>query len=185
MINTQAVIRLFVTPQRTAESRFVAPTPIVVPVMVCVVLTGIFRNSVRYNVKAPAVSALLQWRYFSDFSAYRLYNLPPAGHGSKRDGRETEKCNPVRQIIYAIASHSQPLRIDGYHGGSYNIHYFLRVIQSMSYTEQGRRYKLQLLKPKFSCTGTCAATNIEYQQSETESNHHSYQRSPKDESRNL
>ena len=30
-----------------AESRFVAPTPIIAPVMVCVVLTGIFRYSVR------------------------------------------------------------------------------------------------------------------------------------------
>lgn len=46
-----------VTPQRTAERRLVAPTPIIEPVMVCVVLTGILRFSVRKRVIAPAVSA--------------------------------------------------------------------------------------------------------------------------------
>ena len=34
MVSTQAVIRLLVTPQRTAESRLVAPTPMMAPVMV-------------------------------------------------------------------------------------------------------------------------------------------------------
>ena len=57
IVNTQAVIRLLVIPHRTAERRLVAPTPIIAPVMVWVVLTGIFRYSVRYNVNAPAVSA--------------------------------------------------------------------------------------------------------------------------------
>ena len=49
--------RFTVTPQRTAESRFVAPTPIMDPAIVCVVLTGILRCSVMNNVIAPAVSA--------------------------------------------------------------------------------------------------------------------------------
>ena len=58
MVSTQAQIRLTVTPQRTAEIRFVRPTPIIEPVMVCVVLTGTLKCSVKYNVKAPAVSAV-------------------------------------------------------------------------------------------------------------------------------
>ena len=45
------------TPQRTADRRLVAPTPMMEPVMVCVVLTGIFRDSVTKSVMAPAVSA--------------------------------------------------------------------------------------------------------------------------------
>src|SRR4051812_39111583 len=57
MVRIHAHIRLTVTPQRTAERRLVAPTPIIEPVMVCVVLTGIPRDSVRYSVIAPAVSA--------------------------------------------------------------------------------------------------------------------------------
>jgi len=55
IVNTHAQIKLIVTPQRTAERRFVAPTPMIEPVIVCVVLTGIFRNSEINKVIAPAV----------------------------------------------------------------------------------------------------------------------------------
>ena len=57
IVNTQAQIRLTVTPQRTAEILLVNPTPIIEPVMVCVVLTGTLKCSVKYRVNAPAVSA--------------------------------------------------------------------------------------------------------------------------------
>ena len=39
MIHAQTIRRA--TPQRTADSRWIAPTPIIAPVIVCVVLTGI------------------------------------------------------------------------------------------------------------------------------------------------
>ena len=58
MVRIQAQSKLTVTPQRTAERRFVAPTPIIEPVMVWVVLTGIPIFSVMNKVMAPAVSAL-------------------------------------------------------------------------------------------------------------------------------
>src|SRR5690349_17586950 len=45
------------TPQRTAESRWVAPTPTIAPVIVWVVLTGIPTNAVENKVMAPADSA--------------------------------------------------------------------------------------------------------------------------------
>lgn len=57
MVSIHAHSRFMVTPQRTAESLLVAPTPMMEPVMVCVVLTGIFKFSVRNRVMAPAVSA--------------------------------------------------------------------------------------------------------------------------------
>ena len=57
IVSIQATIKLRVTPQRTAERRLTAPTPIIEPVIVCVVLTGIFNISVMYSVIAPAVSA--------------------------------------------------------------------------------------------------------------------------------
>src|SRR5207244_10747681 len=45
------------TPQRTAESLVVAPTPTIAPVMVWVVLTGIPKKDARITVIPPAVSA--------------------------------------------------------------------------------------------------------------------------------
>ena len=54
----QAMIIFCVTPQRTALNLRVAPAPIIAPVIVCVVLTGIPSKLVENNVKAPAVSAL-------------------------------------------------------------------------------------------------------------------------------
>ena len=58
MVKIQAHKRLTVIPQRTAEILFVNPTPIIAPVMVCVVETGIPKCSVKNRVMAPAVSAL-------------------------------------------------------------------------------------------------------------------------------
>ena len=46
-----------VTPQRTADTRLVKPTPMIEPVIVCVVETGIAKCSVINKVTAPAVSA--------------------------------------------------------------------------------------------------------------------------------
>ncbi len=57
MVKIHAHIKLTVTPQRTADKRLVAPTPIMAPVIVCVVLTGMPKPSVRIRVAAPAVSA--------------------------------------------------------------------------------------------------------------------------------
>ena len=57
IVNIHAQSRLRVTPQRTADKRLVAPTPIIDPVIVCVLLTGIFSPAVRNSVIAPAVSA--------------------------------------------------------------------------------------------------------------------------------
>src|ERR1700730_18482529 len=57
MVRIQAHNRLMVTPQRTADNLLVAPTPIMEPVIVCVVLTGMPNFSVRNKVSAPAVSA--------------------------------------------------------------------------------------------------------------------------------
>src|SRR5690606_40622681 len=57
MVNIQAHSRLMVTPQRTADTLLVTPTPIIDPVIVCVVDTGIPICSDAYNVMAPAVSA--------------------------------------------------------------------------------------------------------------------------------
>ena len=57
IVNIQAHNSFTVTPQRTAETLLVTPTPIIEPVIVCVVETGILKCSVINKVSAPADSA--------------------------------------------------------------------------------------------------------------------------------
>src|SRR3954452_15976998 len=45
------------TPQRTAETRFDAPTPMMLAEMTCVVLTGAFSQLASKMTAAPALSA--------------------------------------------------------------------------------------------------------------------------------
>jgi len=49
---------LMVKPHLTADKRFVRPTPMIDPVMVWVVETGMPKYWVKNSVNAPAVSAL-------------------------------------------------------------------------------------------------------------------------------
>ena len=58
MVMIQAQMRLMVTPHLTAEIRLLKPTPMIDPVKVWVVETGIPNCSVISRVTAPAVSAL-------------------------------------------------------------------------------------------------------------------------------
>ena len=57
MVVAQATTTFAATPQRTAESRWVAPTPMMPPVIVCVVLIGMPKYEAIPSVKAPPVSA--------------------------------------------------------------------------------------------------------------------------------
>ncbi len=67
-----------VTPHRTALNLFIAPTPIIEPVIVCVVETGIPMFDTVNNVKAPAVSAQTpsKWCHFGYFCSHRFYDFP-------------------------------------------------------------------------------------------------------------
>lgn len=58
IVMIHAQIMFIVRPHLTADNRFVKPTPIMEPVVVCVVETGMPKCSVKNNVKAAAVSAL-------------------------------------------------------------------------------------------------------------------------------
>lgn len=57
MVITHAQTILEATPQRTADSRRVEPAPMIAPVMVWVVETGMPRKVARYSEEAAAVSA--------------------------------------------------------------------------------------------------------------------------------
>src|SRR5438067_1835283 len=58
MVMIQAQMILRVTPHLTAVTRRVAPTPMIAPVIVWVVLTGIPPQAAPMRLMAPAVSAL-------------------------------------------------------------------------------------------------------------------------------
>jgi len=58
MVKIHAQIIFPATPQRTAESLFVAPTPTIAPVMVWVVLTGIPKMDAPMMAQAAPASAL-------------------------------------------------------------------------------------------------------------------------------
>lgn len=58
IVKTQAQMILPATPQRTADSLFVAPTPTIEPAMVWVVLTGIPATDEPMIAQAAAASAL-------------------------------------------------------------------------------------------------------------------------------
>ena len=57
MVNIHAQMMFPATPQRTADSLLVAPTPMMAPVIVCVVLTGIPATDAPMMDMAAAVSA--------------------------------------------------------------------------------------------------------------------------------
>src|SRR6185437_14583104 len=57
MVSIHAHTILRVTPHLTAENLLRAPTPIIAPVMVCVVLTGTPKKMVMYKAIEPDVSA--------------------------------------------------------------------------------------------------------------------------------
>ena len=56
-VNTQAMSMLRATPQRTAETCFDAPTPMMLEEITCVVLTGAFIQLAVRLTAAAAVSA--------------------------------------------------------------------------------------------------------------------------------
>lgn len=70
-------------------------------------------------------------------------------------------------------------------GSSNNTHYLLGIIQSMPYTEQSRRNKLQFLKPHLSRIRMCTTTNVKDKQRKSKSNNHPYKWCQKDKNSNL
>ena len=61
MVTIHATTIRLPTPHLTAERRLVAPTPIMAPDIVCVVLTGMPRAAVANKTDAAPVSALNPW----------------------------------------------------------------------------------------------------------------------------
>ena len=85
IVNNHAQTICPATPQRTAVMRRSDPTPVMAPVMVCVVLTGIPRKVDKNSVMAAPVSAQnpSTGRSLVIFLSHRLYYPPPAEQGPR------------------------------------------------------------------------------------------------------
>ena len=80
MVSTQAHTTFRATPQRTADSRRMLPTPMIAPVMVWVVLTGMPKLAEPRSAMAPAVSAQkppIGWRAVRRIPIVRTIRQPP------------------------------------------------------------------------------------------------------------
>jgi hypothetical protein len=106
IVTTQAAMMLPATPQRTARTRCALPTPMIEPVIVCVVDTGI-PNSVAMNSEiAPPVSAAkppigfsLVMRWPIVFTMRQPPNSVPSAIATI-----AETHDPVRQVVGCVRS---------------------------------------------------------------------------------
>ena len=139
IVRIQAQSRLMVTPQRTAESLFVAPTPMIDPAMVWVVLTGMPSFSLIKSVIAPAVSALtpssgvtLVMRVPIVFTIFH----PPLSVPSAMQVKLSQR-NPHILVheMFKIQFMTQRMLVVN-HCGADDAHHFLRIVATMPQTEQ-------------------------------------------------
>ena len=82
MVSIQAQIIFPATPQRTAESLLVDPTPTIAPVMVWVVLTGIPATVAPIIEQAAAVMQLTPGYLVSVAGFYDMLDLEPVGRNT-------------------------------------------------------------------------------------------------------
>ena len=105
-VSTQAIRMLPATPQRTALTRLLAPTPMMHALMQCVVETGTPKWLAPRIVSAPAVSAAKPWmrRDADDLRAHRLDDALAARHRAERRSRRARDDDPQRDRV-AVRQH--------------------------------------------------------------------------------
>ena len=110
IVSTQAQTMRPATPHFTAESRLVAPTPTMAPVMVWVVETGMPPSVAPTRVMAPAVSAQKPPMGCSlvILRAHGLDDPPAAEHGAEGDGRVADQDHPERHLELLQVARTPP-----------------------------------------------------------------------------
>ena len=128
MVKIHAQIMFPATPQRTAESLLVAPTPTIAPVIVWVVLTGIPATDAPIMAQAAAGfgAKTAHGTKFGNFSSHSFNNSPAAEHRSQSDDRVAHDNNPIGNIEMELIS---PLLIKNYCDYSDR---FLRVVHAVA-----------------------------------------------------
>src|SRR5262245_53269799 len=120
MVRIQAQTMRPAIPQRTADSRVVAPTPTMAPVMVWVVLTGMPATAVPISMIEPAVSAQKPPTGFSlvmPIPIILTIRQPPARVPSPIAAWAATGWSPIRQggRLAGAAPRAPPLDSDGKH----------------------------------------------------------------------
>ena len=93
-------------PQRTADSRLIEPTPMIAPVMVCVVLTGnaeVGRGEERDRAGGLGGEAADRLQ-LGDLRAHRVDDAPAARQRAERDGGVRGEDDPERNRQLPLTS---------------------------------------------------------------------------------
>lgn len=89
-------MRLLVTPQRTADKRLVAPTPIIAPVMIAA-------HSMGLGMGINSISDLPDWVAFSCFTAISLGTMSGGWKIVKTMGTRITKVTPLEGMVAETA----------------------------------------------------------------------------------
>ena len=100
IVSSHAQTMRVATPQRTADSRLVDPTPTIAPVMACVVLTGMLKcvavNSATARARLGSEPA--NWLQLRDFRAHRVDDAPAAGERAEPNRGVRGHLHPQRDV---------------------------------------------------------------------------------------
>src|ERR1700674_1860644 len=167
MVRIQATTMFSATPQRTAESLLTAPTPIIAPVMVCVVETGTPSSVARKRVIAPPVSAQNppHGTQFGDLHSHRLDDTPTAEQGSQCHRRLAGEHDPQRYMkLRSALTHGKQQ-----HGN--DTHRLLRVVAAMAEAIERGGDELQAAKPAVDLVRSSAEQQVPDQRHEQHGEH--------------
>ncbi len=138
MVRIQAQTMRPATPQRTADSRRIAPTPTIAPVIVCVVL--IPTPSMRRNEEAVAAPRLrgktADRLQLGDLRAHRVDDAPAAGQRAEANRDVRGEHDPERDGELAQVAGGEE------HAGN-DAHGLLRVVGAVHQAEERGRQQLQ------------------------------------------
>ena len=97
-------MRLLVTPQRTADKRLVAPTPIIAPVIMGIIAAAmIAAHSMGLGMGINSISDLPDWVAFSCFTAISLGTVSGGWKIVKTMGTRITKVTPLEGMVAETA----------------------------------------------------------------------------------
>ncbi len=137
------------TPQRTAESRWVAPTPTIAPVMVCVVLTGIPARAVENKCdRSRRFGAESSHRLqLGDARAHGVHNSPATEISSQRNRSVRGQNDGPMKFPPAARQFRRRSEVRPVERAGHDPHRLLRVVAAVTQAVGGGREQLQLAKP--------------------------------------
>ena len=139
MVISQAVITFSATCQRTADARRAAPAPMMQPVIVWVVDTGMPNHDAVISMTEPPArcAETLMLGQLGDAGAHRLDDPPAAGQCAQADRDVAADRHPVGNVKIALQIAGR-VKQDGD-----DPHRLLRVVEAVADRIGRRRYEVQ------------------------------------------